>query len=206
MEIEMEIEMELVLKERIEMFVIPYWSNQKIWKKSGEKSELRKKYGIPVDAYVVGSFQRDTEGYDLITPKLEKGPDLLADYLAKTKSDKLHVVLGGWRRQYIMSRLDSLDIKYTYFDRPSQSIINDLYQCLDLYPVTARCEGGPQSLIECGLLNIPVVSRPVGMAELVLNKSSISDDISNSIPSIPNVKDLKLPLGYSNYRNLILSI
>lgn len=187
------------------VFVIPYWANQKIWKKSGEKSELRKKYGIPVDAYVVGSFQRDTEGYDLITPKLEKGPDLLADYLAKTKSDKLHVVLGGWRRQYIMSRLDSLDIKYTYFDRPSQSIINDLYQCLDLYPVTARCEGGPQSLIECGLLDIPVVSRPVGMAEFVLNKSSISDDISNSIPSIPNVKDLKLPLGYSNYRNLILS-
>jgi hypothetical protein len=186
--------------------VIPYWANQKIWKKTGNKKDLRKKYGIPEDAYVIGSFQRDTEGFDLSTPKLEKGPDLLVNYLEKIKSKDLFVVLAGWRRQYVIRRLESLSIKHAYFDRPDQAMLNNLYQCLDLYPVTSRCEGGPQSLIECGLLDVPVVSRPVGIAEIVLNDASISDDVLNATPGVPQVENLKLPSGYSSYRNLIKSL
>lgn len=186
--------------------VIPYWANQKIWKRTGDKKDLRAKHGLPVDSFCVGSFQRDTEGSDLLSPKLEKGPDLLVDYLEKIKRDDLHVVLAGWRRQYVINRLMDLNINYTYFDRPSQNVLNELYQCLDLYPVTSRCEGGPQSLIECGLLNIPVVSRPVGIAEIVLEKDSISEDVSKAISQVPNIDLLKIPSGYSSYRNLILSL
>ena len=188
-----------------EIHVIHYWANQKIWIRTGDKEGLRKKYGLPIDSYIVGSFQRDTEGHDLKSPKLEKGPDLLADFLEKekTRHTNLHVVLAGWRRQYIIERLKCANIPYTYLERPPHEIVNDLYQTLDLYPVTARCEGGPQSLIECGLLDVPVISRDVGIAKQVLLNHSINDDVSLATPSIPNVEDWKLPKGYYQYRKLI---
>lgn len=193
-----------------EIHLIPYWANQKIWKPSRveTKEALRKKYGLPLDAYVIGSFQRDTEGHDLISPKLEKGPDLLADFLdiENKRRPNLHVVLAGWRRQYLISRLKKSQISFSYFERPEHRVVNDLYQTLDLYPVTARCEGGPQALIECGLLNIPVISRDIGIASQVLSKDSINDDVSLATPSIPNVEEWKLPIGYEPYRKLLSSI
>lgn len=184
---------------------IKYWANQNIWKDSGDKSFLREKYKIPLNKFVIGSFQRDTEGHDLISPKLEKGPDLLADFIVKTYESRkdTFVVLAGWRRQYIIKRLQDRGVPFTYFERPEHNVINDLYQCLDLYPVTARTEGGPQSLIECGLLNVPVVSRDVGIASQVLTPSSINEDVYLATPSIPNIEEWKLPMGYLGYRKLI---
>ncbi|NBU99137.1 MAG: hypothetical protein EBS19_13165, partial [Spirochaetia bacterium] len=119
-----------------EIHVIQYWANQKIWFPTQQKNELRKKYNIPIDGYIIGSFQRDTEGKDLRSPKLEKGPDLLADYLEKIyqKERKLHVILAGWRRQYIVERLKNANIPFSYFELPPHNVINDLYQTLDLYP------------------------------------------------------------------------
>jgi hypothetical protein len=193
--------------------LIKYWANQKIWLPTLDKGLLRQKYGIPTDAYVIGSFQRDTEGKDLKSPKLEKGPDLLADFIIRKHrqrgiigDDKVHVVLAGWRRQYLIGRLEEAGVPYTYLERPPHETVNELYQTLDLYPVTARHEGGPQSLIECGLLNVPVVSRPVGIAEQVLPSSAIADDVFNATPAIPNVEAWKLPAGYEPYRKLIESL
>lgn len=188
--------------------LIPYWANQNIWKKSGEKKDLRQKYKLPNDAYIIGSFQRDTEGHDLKSPKLEKGPDILAVYLENLflKKKNLFVVLAGWRRQYVIARLEKALIPYAYFERPPHDTINDLYQCLDLYPVTARTEGGPQSLIECGLLSVPVVSRNVGISSQVLPSFAINDDVSLATSAIPDVSGWKLPQGYAVYRNLIGSL
>lgn len=188
-----------------DIHVIPYWANQKIWKTSGTKENLRIRYGLPVDGYLIGSFQRDTEGHDLKSPKFEKGPDLLAEAIEKfwETNKKIHVVLAGWRRQYIISRLEQFGIPYTYFEKPPQNTINDLYQTLDLYPITARAEGGPQSLIECGLLNIPVISRDIGMANLVLPKESISSDVTLAKLSVPKIDELILNKGFEKYRNLI---
>jgi hypothetical protein len=195
--------------------VIPYWANQKIWRPTGTRESLRMKHGLPKDGYLVGSFQRDTEGHDLKSPKLEKGPDILCDWLDGMQGYAdgthnayipLHVVLAGWRRQYVIGRLEARGIAYTYFEKPSQEVINDLYQALDLYPVTARYEGGPQSLIEAGLLGIPCISRPMGIADAVLPQSSINDELHLTIPSIPDVEHLKLPAGYEPFRKLIESL
>jgi glycosyltransferase involved in cell wall biosynthesis len=188
--------------------VIPYWANQKIWRPTEDKQTLRKKHGLVSNGYLIGSFQRDTEGHDLKTPKLEKGPDLFVDAVEKLWSTNklIHVVLAGWRRQYVISRLEQAGIPYTYFDRPSQETINELYQTLDLYPVTSRAEGGPQSLIECGLLNIPVISRNIGIANLVLPEESISDDVTTATPTVPEVEKLKLNEGFKKYRDLITSL
>lgn len=191
--------------------LLPYWANQKIWQQVPvNKLDLRRKYSLPDNSYLVGSFQRDTEGSDLITPKLEKGPDLFVDFLEKIrkeggeKSQRLHVLLCGWRRQYVISRLNNLNINYTYFEKPDQEVLNELYQTLDLYPMTSRYEGGPQSLIECGLLNVPVVSRDVGIASQVLPAQSINDDVYFASPAVPIISSqLMLPEGYQVYRNLI---
>lgn len=226
--------------------LIHYWANQKIWYPTGEKSDLRKKHKLPVTAFIIGSFQRDSEGSNLLTPKFEKGPDLLATYVAHLVESHLHkhivFSLAGWRRDYLLKvaipnamqkinarqimiggewggdewRTDTSSLEVRFPNAAisatsptqilSQPTINDLYQCCDLYPVTSRIEGGPQALIESGLLNIPVVSRHVGIAEQVLPSSAISDDIATAIPAIPNVEQWKIPNGYKPYRDLILSL
>lgn len=186
--------------------LVPYWANNKIWLPTDDKHDLKVKHGIPFGRYIVGSFQRDSEGADTSRPKLEKGPDLLADYIATLNLEQAHVVLAGWRRDYLMGRLKEMGASWSYFERPAQAVINELYQTLDLYPVTARHEGGPQSLIECGLLDIPVVSRPVGMAEQVLPASAINDNVALAMPAVPDVSKLLLPDGYQPYRDLIQSL
>ena len=59
---------------------VPFWVNQNLWFSLG-KDKIREKYGFKKDSYLVGSFQRDTEGADLASPKLENGPDLFCDYV-----------------------------------------------------------------------------------------------------------------------------
>ncbi len=195
--------------------VIGYWANQRIWRPTGTREGLRKKHGLPTDVYLIGSFQRDTEGSSIpsgaFVPKLEKGPDLLADAIITMRDRsvryfQVEVVLAGWRRQYVMKRLTAAGIKYHYFQLPSQDTINELYQAIDLYPVTARYEGGPQALIEAGLLNVPVVSRDVGMARQLLPASAICEDVMTATPTAPSVGDLLLPGGYEPFRKLIGSL
>lgn len=195
------------------VIMCPYWANQQAFPNVKEtKVQLRLKYNLPNDKFLIGSFQRDTEGHDLKSPKLEKGPDLLADALelkntrrrdAWGDSRDIHIVLAGWRRQYIMSRLDSAKIPYTYIERPDHSVINELYRAIDLYAVTAREEGGPQALIECGLTTTPVVSTPVGIAEQVLIDSAINYSVIDALPHVPLVTHMNLPNGFKGYRELI---
>lgn len=196
------------------IYLLHYWANQKIWKKTESKESLRDKHNLPKNSFLIGSFQRDTEGHDLKSPKLEKGPDLFVNFIENIKNswenwpyklnrNDLHIVLAGWRRQYVISRLKSLSINYTYFELADQETLNELYQTLDLYPISSRHEGGPQALIECGLLDVPVVSRNVGIAQQVLLSESINDDIYLAIPGKSNVNFWKLPHGYEPYRKLI---
>jgi glycosyltransferase involved in cell wall biosynthesis len=187
--------------------LIPYWANQSIWKKTGEKIQIREKLGLPGESdnvFIVGSFQRDTEGYDLVSPKLEKGPDLFVDAVVKLSKCKpeLFVLLGGWRRQYVIARFKKEGIPYKYIELPPQETINEMYQALDLYLVTARHEGGPQALIECGLLDVPCRSRPVGIAEMVLPCSAVHDDVTQAMSVVPFVEGWMLPYGYEPYRRM----
>src|SRR5260221_12607281 len=130
--------------------VICYWGNQLIFKRTSDKETLRKKHVFPQNAYIIGSAQRDTEGAgissEIYLPKLEKGPDILADFIiAKHKeTNNVHAVLAGWRRQYMISRLHSAGVPFSYLEMPSHNVLNEIYQTLDLYPVTSRYEAGPQ--------------------------------------------------------------
>jgi len=188
--------------------LVPYWANQHRWRATGEKVTLREKYKLPASARILMSAQRDTEGNDLMSPKLEKGADRLADAFIEffRQDPNVHILLGGWRRQYVVRRLTSAGVPFTYIERPPQETLNELYQCADLYVVTAREEGGPQSLLEAGLVGLPMVSTPVGIAEQVLPAYAINDDVTLATPAIPDVEDMKLPGGMSAYRQMFMDI
>jgi glycosyltransferase involved in cell wall biosynthesis len=158
----------------------PFWGNPSAFRPFNKSalSKVRYEYGIGADSYVVGSFQRDTEGHDLASPKLEKGPDVLCDILEKLNEKKpnLEVLLAGWRRQYVIGRLEQAGIKYNYINRPDTGVINELYNALDLYIVASRYEGAPQALYECIMTKTPVVSTRVGLAEKFLHPDSLFSD------------------------------
>lgn len=168
----------------------PFWANPDIWYSKNNTAELRKKYNLPESAYLVGSFQRDTEGHDLASPKLEKGPDIFCDIVEKMAQQDLdlQVVLAGWRRQYVINRLEIAGIKYSYFELPPFEVLNDLYNCLDIYLVSSRTEGGPQAIVECALTKTPIISTSVGVAPLILPEDSIYNSLDDYTDASPNVE------------------
>ena len=99
------------------IYYIPLWVNQNIWFQIKNKKELRKKFNFDDKEFLVGSFQRDTEGHDLLSPKLIKGPDIFIKIVSNLyKSNKnLKIVLAGKRRQYVISELEKQQIPYEYF-------------------------------------------------------------------------------------------
>lgn len=159
-----------------EIVCIPYWSNSgKFGFRSVEKSYARAELDIPVGDFLIGSFQRDTEGTDLRSPKLEKGPDQFVAWVKKYREHvrEMHVLLGGYRRQYMMQRLDEEQIKYTLIENANIGKIILMYSALDLYITASRVEGGPQAIIECALMGVPAVSTAVGIVDLVLPPSCV---------------------------------
>lgn len=154
---------------------IPFWVDDNKFYNITDKQSLRKDLGLNVNKFYVGSFQRDTEGSDLSSPKLIKGPDrfikIIADLYESNKN--LEVILTGKRRQYLISELNKLKIPFKYFEMVNTELLNKLYNILDLYIVTSRIEGGPQAIIECGISNTPIISTDVGVAQEILSKNSI---------------------------------
>lgn len=202
------------------IYTFPFWANQNIWSNQRHRKDLlREKYGISKEAYLIGSFQRDTEGHDLKSPKLEKGPDLLCDaiiekrnYRANKGQTDVEVLLAGWRRQYVMKRLSDSKINYHYHELPDLSTINDFYAMLDLYIVAARYEGGPQAIFECALTKTPIISTDVGAASMILSKKSIFTP-GESLKSFPdtnkayqNVTKYIIPTGFENFEKALHEI
>jgi glycosyltransferase involved in cell wall biosynthesis len=120
----------------------------------------------------------------------------------------LKVVLTGKRRDYVISELKKNNIPYKYFEMTNFSMMNDLYNILDLYLITSRLEGGPQALVECGQTRTPVISTDVGIAREILGSDSIFDykNISSFNEASPNVEKayiesskLTIPNGMLGY-------
>ncbi len=190
---------------------IPFWVNQKKFYPIQNKNKLRKEYGFMKKDFLIGSFQRDTESKDLVSPKYIKGPDiffnLINDLYSKNKN--LKVVLAGKRRQYLIQKLDENKIPYKYFKMVDINKLNDLYNLLDLYIVSSRIEGGPQSIIECSLSKTPIVSTDVGVASEILSPKSIYkiDDFENAKPDIDyafnQAQKYTIPNGMILFRDML---
>jgi len=150
------------------------WVDGGIFFEIQDKIGLREKWGL--SGYVIGSFQKDTEG-KTNEPKMSKGPDIFVNIMESIQKDHpdLLVVLSGTRRTYIIGELEKRGIKYKYFEMIELKEINELYNCLDLYVVSSRVEGGPRAIIEAGLAKIPIISTDVGIAGELCPKESIYD-------------------------------
>ena len=131
------------------------------------KRASRQKYGVPNDALVIGSFQKDGIGMGAgDAPKLIKGPDIFLNVLEILKQDydELFVLLSGLARGYVKTGLEKLGIPYKDLGLVDYREICDLYHALDLYIVASREEGGPRAVLESMAAGIPLVSTRVGQA------------------------------------------
>lgn len=215
------------------VFNYPLWINEKDFYEIKEKKLLREKYEISEHAYVVGSFQKDTEGKKYwkclfcknynrdeetnqcenckkhnkskileYYPKLSKGPDIFVKIILDMKKEKnVEVILTGLRRDYLIQEFKKNEIKYKYFPMVSLNEINELYNCLDLYLVSSRVEGGPRSIFEASMTKTPIISTNVGIASELLPKESIYD-INNYLTykkALPNIEK-----SYENVNNLTI--
>jgi hypothetical protein len=146
-----------------------------------EKFKLRRKYGIDCDSFVIGSFQND---------KKSKVPEIFLNIVLDMikLGRKIEVILGGRNRNFLTYNFINLGVKYRYFNMVPLEVINELYNCLDLYIVSSKYEGGPRSIIECALTRTPVISTRVGIAPEFMDANSLFDmnDWTTYQKSVPN--------------------
>jgi hypothetical protein len=169
---------------------IPYWVNSQVFYPINDKNNIRDKYNLPIDKIIFGSFQRDTEGSDLISPKLSKGPDVFADIIIELSiSSPVFVILTSWRRQYLMKRFAEHNIPFQYFELADQKTVNELYNALDWYFVTSRFEGGPLAVLQCAQTKTKILSTDVGIAPEILHPECICYSQEDFIVKFKKEKD-----------------
>jgi glycosyltransferase involved in cell wall biosynthesis len=148
-----------VPRERIRCVPFAIWTDRFL--RGPDRREARVALGLPSNARVLGSFQRD--GDDV--PKLVKGPDRLVEAAARVHAaePRLHVLLTGPARGYVRRELASRGVPFTYLGVLRPALVPLCYRACDAYLITAREEGGPLALLEAMASGTPVVTTPVGM-------------------------------------------
>lgn len=151
------------------VFTIPIGINLELFQNQAQttKNEIRKRLGIPESAVVVGSFQKDGNGWEEgLTPKLIKGPDIFLETIRILKSSvpELYVLLTGPARGYVKKGLEELKIPYCHRQLDDFREIASYFRTLDLYIISSRDEGGPKAVLESMASEVPVVSTKVGQA------------------------------------------
>ena len=197
-----------------EIFVIPFWLNQNNFFQIENKELLKEKYNLSKESFFIGSYQRDTEGGDLVSPKLSKDPDRFIEILLSQKETikNMEIILTGIRRNYLINEFKKLGIKYKYFEMVNIQELNELYNVLDLYIVSSRTEGGPRSLFECAITRTPIISTDVGFASELLHPSSIfnMNNFQEALPNIEyaykNVQYYTLPMGLESFDSMFKEI
>lgn len=150
-----------------------------------QRQAARERFGIRPEEVVIGSFQKDGEGWGSgDTPKLIKGPDIFLAAIERLAKDlPVFVLLGGPARGYVRRGLEQLNVRHAYHYAPSRDELAKLYHSLDLYLVTSREEGGPMALMESMSSHVPVVSTHVGMAP-----DLITDGVSGALVEVGDVE------------------
>lgn len=159
-----------------------------------DREKRRTKLGIKPEQLVIGSFQKDGNGWeDGNTPKLIKGPDIFCDMMEElNKTCDVFALLSGPARGYVKKRLDSAGIPYYHKYFKNAPEVAKLYPLIDIYTVTSREEGGPKAVLESMASGIPVISTKVGMAPDIIDngKNGIlveCEDVDSLVDAVKNV-------------------
>ena len=193
---------------------IPFWINDKVFYPLHNRDKIRAKYNIKKSDFVIGSFQRDSEGSNVSQPKLIKGPDRLVEIYKHYKNinPNLTILLTGKRRDFIINELKKAKINFIYKEMVNFEELNELYNCLDLYVIASRKEGGPQAILECAITKTPVVSTDVGVANEILSPQSIFDmsNFQDAKPDInfalESVKKHTIKNSFENFKKMFNSV
>ncbi len=157
--------------------LIPLGVDRKIFQpvEQEQKKIIRQKLGLPEDKIIIGSFQKDGNGWgEGWEPKLIKGPDIFCDAVIDlAKKFPLHVLLTGPARGYVKKRLTEAGVSYTHKYLKNYNDLVPYWQALDLYLITSRIEGGPKAILEAWATGVPLVSTKVGMVpDLATNREN----------------------------------
>jgi glycosyltransferase involved in cell wall biosynthesis len=160
---------------------------------SQQKESVRSKLGISKGKVVIGSFQKDGDGWGRgLKPKLIKGPDIFCDVIEQLqKQYDLFVLLTGPARGYVKGRLEKAGVPYLHRFLTSLDELAEYYKAIDLYIVASRQEGGPKSILESLASGVPLVTAKVGMAPDV-----ITDGVNGFLTSVGDVGDIAKKASY----------
>jgi glycosyltransferase involved in cell wall biosynthesis len=158
-----------------------------------QRENTRSKLGISKGKVVVGSFQKDGNGWGQgLEPKLIKGPDVFCDVAEKLHQQyDLFVLLTGPARGYVKQRLERSGIPYLHRFLNDPDEIAEYYKALDLYIVTGRQEGGPKAVVESLASGVPLVTTKVGMASEV-----IIDGVNGFMAPVSDVGEIVKKASY----------
>ena len=134
-------------------------------RRRGERDLARAGLGLPREAFVVGSFQKDGVGWgEGLEPKLVKGPDVLLEALGllRERAPELLVLLTGPARGFVREGLDRLAVPYIHLVAETRADLARAYRALDAYVVASRQEGGPKAALEAMASGVPLGSTRVG--------------------------------------------
>jgi len=160
---------------------------------------VRKKLKISDNAIVVGSFQKDGDGWgEGLNPKMIKGPDIFIKVIQRLKKEhEIYVLLTGPSRGYIKKQLDEIGCKYSHIELSNYEEIPQYYKALDYYLISSREEGGPKSLMESWACGVPVISTPVGMCNDLINHS-INGYLADSFDPVDIALTLELAMSHNS--------
>ncbi len=162
------------------------------------RGAIRKKLEIPESAFVVGSFQKDGNGWgEGLEPKLIKGPDILVEVLRllKTRIPELFVLLCGPARGYVKRGLTKAGIPFRSIYTKTYEEIPALYHALNVCLVTSRQEGGPKAVLESMASGVPLVTTRVGQAMDLVRSGKNGfmvdvEDVEGLVHSVEQVREL----------------
>lgn len=173
----------------------PFYVDQKVFRRLDKSKEelaslLGMNYLLIKDKFLIGSFQRDTLGSDLKSPKWQKGPELLLEILSSLPDkDKWLLILCGPRRHFMINECEKRRIPYFYYGRKPTPGVDDitintldhqkmalLYNLVDCYLVTSKSEGGPKAVLEASFCKTVIFSTDVGLAPDILDSRCICSD------------------------------
>jgi glycosyltransferase involved in cell wall biosynthesis len=156
-----------------------------------EKAKLRNEMGIPQDAYVIGSFQKDGSGWgEGLEPKAIKGPDVLLKVIERLqKNYPIFVLLSAPARGYVKRGLEALKTPYRHIFEKDYRRIPRMFNAIDVYLLTSREEGGPEGVLESMASGVPFVGTSVGLVPDVVTHGkdgllAASEDVNGLVEHV----------------------
>lgn len=151
------------------------------------KINLREQYAINKNTYLIGNIANHTDAKDLIT--FINVANHLINVLKR--EDVVFFQIGKYSKRtpkYLeIVKNKKLDKHIIFTDKIENA--SALNTQLDVFLMTSQREGGPTSVLEAMLFNVPVVTTKVGIVPEI-----IVDGVNGYIASVKNYEDLAIKI------------